>query len=100
MELSKEQQDWLKKISSDVANTMKVPAELLTEEFGLAAVQQSHYALRDFPDALKTEAACIAASRQMTGWQFSWVPEALHEKVEEALWKEWDMALQKQELKE
>jgi hypothetical protein len=35
MALSKEQEKWLEKISSDYENINKVPEELLTEEFYL-----------------------------------------------------------------
>ena len=39
MALSKEQEKWLSKLEFDSKNVKKVPKELLTEEFCLAAVQ-------------------------------------------------------------
>jgi hypothetical protein len=80
MALSEEQKEWLNKILYDFETIKKIPEELLTEEFCLAAVQRNGMALQFVPDALKTEALCLAALRQ-DGSALAYVPEALKTEV-------------------
>jgi len=76
MALSKEQKEWLKKISDDSINMKKVPKELFTDEFCLATVQQNGEALEYVPDALITEALCLSAIQQAVG-ALKFVPDTL-----------------------
>jgi len=69
MALSKEQEEWLKKIpgyyysEKNKAKVKEIPAELLTEEFCVAAVHQTTWLMEFLPDVAKTEAVYLRFKR-------------------------------------
>jgi hypothetical protein len=87
MMLSKEQEEWLDKVSTGeirwrygqplIDNFFKdMPKELVTEEFCLAVVQKNGHYLLIIPVELKTETVCLAAVQKgsLELWR---VPEEL-----------------------
>ena len=75
-----EKTEWLEKIKKDYKNFKKVPKELITEDFCLAAVQLKGKLfgspLQFVPKELKTKALCLAAVKNKAG-ALANVPKAL-----------------------